>query len=408
MNPFISIVIPTKNSLPQIKGAIKALQKQTFRNFELIIQDGGSTDGTLEYLEKIHDLRIEIASEKDSGIGQAYNRGIKRSKGDLLCLLGSDERLFPHSLQLGVDWFRECPHAAAHYGAVSLINRWGFRRSLFVPKPFDLVKVMQCEVVPSFAACVLNRKLIGDDLYYDETLKTCPDYDFWLRLGSRFSSEELRSRNEVFARAIADRTSMTFREESYEQFCKDKCFALKRYIASNQNLPNPKLLEQEGQKGIFTWALRSVLHFAGVSPYAKKLFSMQKELYDSPSFNGKVVRSSLPYEFCNQSGRKFFYSLLKSCIRGGNGWKWLAKAPVPTSFPSDLWVKVEIKVKKGSVGVCLMEGNNIEKERLLPPDENFETVWFPLSGRTHPWILLRMGGIFKCSMQIKDISLCKI
>ncbi len=398
--------------MPHIKGSIEALRKQTFRNFELIIQDGGSTDKTLEYLDTIRDLPIEIASEKDSGFGQAYNRGIKRCRGEFLCLSASDERLLPYALQLGVDWFRESPHAAAHYGAVSLVDRLGVEQSLFVPKPFDLVKFMQCETVPSFAACVLNRKVIGNGLYYDETLKMCPDYDFWLRLGSRFSGEDIRNRTELFALALADRTSTTYRAESYPQFCQEKCFILKRYFASNPSLPNPGQLEQEGKEGIFTWALRSVLHLDGVSTVARTLFSMQKELCDNAPFCGEVIQSALAYETFPRPHKNFFFSLFdfknKDRIQGKGPWIFLAKAALPI-LPAHLdpWVKIELQVLKGSVGVCLMNGETIEKERLLPPDSCIETVCFSLSNRVQPWILFRTVGISKCVIRIKDISLCK-
>ena len=91
-DPLISLVLPVKNGLPHIQTTIAALHRQTYRNFELVVQDGGSTDGTLAYLNSITGLpRVEIVSQPDTGIGQAYNRGIVRSRGELLCLIASDE-----------------------------------------------------------------------------------------------------------------------------------------------------------------------------------------------------------------------------------------------------------------------------------------------------------------------------
>src|SRR5258708_15448521 len=121
MLPLISLVLDTKNSLPHVKKAINGIRRQEYKNFELIIQDGGSTDGTLEYLQTIEDLpRIEIRSEPDTGLGQAYNRGMARSNGDLICLTASDEQLFDYSLEMAAEWFHDHPFAAAIYAGMIL------------------------------------------------------------------------------------------------------------------------------------------------------------------------------------------------------------------------------------------------------------------------------------------------
>ncbi|MDE3047635.1 MAG: glycosyltransferase, partial [Verrucomicrobiota bacterium] len=126
LSPLVSVVIPTKNSLPHLKNAIEGLRRQTYQHFELIIQDGGSTDGTLEYLANIHDLpSIDIQSQIDSGLGQAYNRGIARCRGDYLFLTASDERLFDHTLEKLLEWFKEYPSAAVIYGGALLVDSQG-------------------------------------------------------------------------------------------------------------------------------------------------------------------------------------------------------------------------------------------------------------------------------------------
>src|SRR5262245_56125325 len=98
------------NAMPHVQATIEALRRQTYRHFELIVQDGGSTDDTLYYLRSIRDLpSVEIVSERDKGIGQAYNRGIQRSRGDLLCLIAADEYLDDDALQKGVQWYETYP-----------------------------------------------------------------------------------------------------------------------------------------------------------------------------------------------------------------------------------------------------------------------------------------------------------
>lgn len=267
-NPLISIILATKNSLPHLKEAIDGIRDQTYKNFELIIQDGGSTDGTLEYLYSVKDLpRIDIASMPDSGIGQAYNRGIGRSNGDFVCFAGSDEILYSHSFEMALGWFRENPSAAAIYGGVELVDEQG-GKSKYTPKPFDLFACMRCEVVPPIAG-LFNRRIIGEDLFYDESLKTCPDFDFWLRLGSRFSSKQILHRSDVFMKARADRKSMTYRPECYEQFTRDKCFIVDRFI---KRLGWDEGLKDRSQAGILLWAANSIAAIEGVTPAVLNFF----------------------------------------------------------------------------------------------------------------------------------------
>ena len=110
--PLVSVVIATLNAMPHLQRAIAALEAQTFRDFEIVIQDGGSTDDTLSYLESAAQrLPISISSEPDSGIGQAYNRGMQRCSGTFVSLSASDEQLLPHSLEMAVRWYEQHPEA---------------------------------------------------------------------------------------------------------------------------------------------------------------------------------------------------------------------------------------------------------------------------------------------------------
>src|SRR5579863_5768468 len=74
--PSISLVLPTLNALPHVQRTVEALRLQTCQDFELIVQDGGSTDGTVEYMRSLSGFRCtDVESARDFGIGQAYNRG---------------------------------------------------------------------------------------------------------------------------------------------------------------------------------------------------------------------------------------------------------------------------------------------------------------------------------------------
>lgn len=98
---FFSIIIPTYNAEATLAATLESLVAQTFNNFEVVIVDAVSTDTTLSIANTFHStLNISLISEKDKGIYDAMNKGIKLAKGEWLYFLGSDDVLFDeHVLQ---------------------------------------------------------------------------------------------------------------------------------------------------------------------------------------------------------------------------------------------------------------------------------------------------------------------
>lgn len=96
MNPFFSVIVPTFNSETTLSVALDSVVGQTYKNIEVIIIDGLSTDNTIKiskkYVEQFNN--VKVLSEKDKGIYDAMNKGISLSKGDWLYFMGSDDHFF--------------------------------------------------------------------------------------------------------------------------------------------------------------------------------------------------------------------------------------------------------------------------------------------------------------------------
>jgi glycosyltransferase len=91
-NMKISIITPTLNSAETIRDCIESVKNQTYTNIEHIIVDGGSTDATLEIVKGyVHTYNLKFISEKDNGVYDAMNKGIKMSTGDVIGILNSDD-----------------------------------------------------------------------------------------------------------------------------------------------------------------------------------------------------------------------------------------------------------------------------------------------------------------------------
>ena len=110
-NPLISVIIPSYNQGAYISNTLNSIVRQRYENWEVIIQDGGSTDQTAEAVKPFVDAdsRITFQSEKDKGFSDAVNKAIARCKGEFSIIQNSDDFFF------GPDVFNE---------VVSYLNRY--------------------------------------------------------------------------------------------------------------------------------------------------------------------------------------------------------------------------------------------------------------------------------------------
>lgn len=88
---LISVIIPMYNASRFIKQCVKSILKQTYKNFELLIINDGSTDNSLDICSRFKDQRIKIINQKNAGCEYARLTGIKQSKGEYICFVDADD-----------------------------------------------------------------------------------------------------------------------------------------------------------------------------------------------------------------------------------------------------------------------------------------------------------------------------
>lgn len=106
---MISIVIPLYNKEKQIAHTLQSVFKQTFQDFEVVVVDDGSTDGSVAEVEKFSDSRIRLIHQKNAGVAAARNRGIEETKGDLVAFLDADDEWKPEYLAAQYHLFQKYP-----------------------------------------------------------------------------------------------------------------------------------------------------------------------------------------------------------------------------------------------------------------------------------------------------------
>lgn len=127
--PKISIVTPTYNSAQYLEECILSIKKQNYDNYEHIIVDGGSTDGTLDIIKKYEGTYpMKWISESDEGMYDAINKGFRMASGDIYAWLNSDDFYFPWTFQVvakafvkkEIDWLTGIPSNTKKYGTCDI------------------------------------------------------------------------------------------------------------------------------------------------------------------------------------------------------------------------------------------------------------------------------------------------
>ena len=175
-----SIVTPSLNMLDYLKRCCASVADQEGVAFEHIVMDGGSTDGTVEWLSR--NGQITSVVQKDNGMYDAINKGFLLAQGNIVSYLNCDEQYLPGTLSFVKEYFERHPKVDILFGDSLLIGPDGsliaYRKG-YQPRWFYILSshlyVLSCTMF-------IRRKVIDDGFRFDERLKVIGDLDFVVRV----------------------------------------------------------------------------------------------------------------------------------------------------------------------------------------------------------------------------------
>lgn len=183
--PDVTVVTPSYGQREYIEEAIRSVLEQTGVHIEYLVMDGGSTDGTLEILEKYRD-RLHFVSEKDRGQADAINKGLRRASGRIVAYLNSDDFYLPGAIAGAVRFLDHHPEFALVYGEGYHTDAQGKFKERYYTEPFDFQRLAElciiCQPTVFFRRVVLST--VG---YFNPNLHYCMDYDYWIRVAKRYA-----------------------------------------------------------------------------------------------------------------------------------------------------------------------------------------------------------------------------
>jgi len=111
MNEKISVIIPLYNKKPEIKRAIDSVLSQTFQNFEIVVVDDQSSDGSPDIVRSYHDSRISLVEQDHRGVSYTRNHGVDLAKCDFIAFIDADDEWTPDHLKTIMDLIKKYPEA---------------------------------------------------------------------------------------------------------------------------------------------------------------------------------------------------------------------------------------------------------------------------------------------------------
>jgi glycosyltransferase involved in cell wall biosynthesis len=182
----ISIVTITFNSRKYLTETVESVLSQDHPDFEYILVDGGSTDGTLDVIRQYSELdgRIRWISEPDRGIADAMNKGVALATGEAVAHLHSDDR-YPDATVLSAvaAAFTANPAALWVTGGMQIIDEAGAVRREIAARSYSYRKLVRSNFI-LHAATFIRRDAFLRAGGFDVTRRYAMDYDLWLRLGA--------------------------------------------------------------------------------------------------------------------------------------------------------------------------------------------------------------------------------
>ncbi len=184
-SPLFSVIIPTFNRERFIKRAVESVLNQSFKSFELIVVDDGSTDKTQQILK---GYPLTLISQDNRGVSSARNRGIEIAKGEIIAFLDSDDEWKKDKLLSHYNFFKEHPTYKIHQTDEIWIKDGKFlnKKKIHQQKEGDLFypSLELCLISPS--AVAIKKEVFKEVGTFREDFEVCEDYELWLRITRKF------------------------------------------------------------------------------------------------------------------------------------------------------------------------------------------------------------------------------
>ncbi|MHC4443523.1 MAG: glycosyltransferase [Planctomycetota bacterium] len=185
--PSVSVIIPTYNRKELLADTLESVAAQTFKDYEIIVVDDGSDDGTREFIAG-RDQKIRYLWQENQGVAEARNHALRVNTSKYVAFLDSDDLWKPTFLERAVSRIHEHPEEALVFTDFVSIdtNKKVLRGHRKIPCSGDITEALFASTFIHTSAVVARSSIVRDAGGFDGRLTHNEDYDLWLRLSVRY------------------------------------------------------------------------------------------------------------------------------------------------------------------------------------------------------------------------------
>jgi glycosyltransferase involved in cell wall biosynthesis len=185
MHVAVSVIIPTCNRLELLKRAVDSVLAQTFHDFEIIIINDASKDGTADYLRELtqnNPCIHAINNSRSLGGSKSRNLGIAASKGKWVAFLDDDDSWLPDKLAVQLQALNANPEAVACSASYRVNYPWGIKKIIHTPMAILPNELLKANVLGGASVCICAGDVLKQLGGFDAKLRSAQDWDLWIKL----------------------------------------------------------------------------------------------------------------------------------------------------------------------------------------------------------------------------------
>lgn len=214
----VTVITPSFNQAAYLEQTIQSVLGQGYPNLEYMVVDGGSTDGSVEIIQRYAHHLAWWVSERDQGQADAINKGFTRATGEIIGWLNSDDLYQPGALETAIEAFQSHPEAGIVFGDVLSIDAAGNAINLMRFDRYTLVDLLAFRII-SQPGVLMRRTVLEQAGFLDTRFHYMLDHHLWLRM-ARLAPLEYIPRVQACARFHAEAKNIAhapkFGEEALE------------------------------------------------------------------------------------------------------------------------------------------------------------------------------------------------
>lgn len=239
--PLVSIILSVYNDEKYIDKCLESIINQSFKSFELIVINDGSTDGSLNKIQSFEDERIRLFSQKNSGLPKSLNKAINLSRGKYIARIDADDICFKNRIESQFYYMERNPNVDILGSNAMIIDEAGKilhqKKVLSHSEDIHLSAHLFCPLIhPTYFVKKSTYKELNG---YDENFQYAQDYDFILRAILQKKHIENLSSNTIFYRISSNNLNS---KKAVTQM-KYACIAQENYLLSKKNQSGNKKLK---------------------------------------------------------------------------------------------------------------------------------------------------------------------